>query len=80
MRSRGTFVVKRNVFQEIGGFNDLQYAEDSCFYETAIESRTHCKAVTHPSYIYYRNTNGQLTSDKSEKNGLSHFTRFPTAQ
>ena len=60
----GTFVVKRSVFQEIGGFNDLPYAEDSCFFEMAIESQIHCQAVTHPSYIYYRNTNGQLTSQK----------------
>ena len=64
----GTFVIKRGVFQEIGGFNDLPYAEDSCFFEMAIESQIHCQVVTHPSYIYYRNTNGQLTSSKSEKN------------
>ncbi len=58
----GTFVIKREVFQEIGGFNDLAYAEDSSFYETAVVSGVNCCFVAHPSYIYYRNTNGQLTS------------------
>ena len=58
----GTFVIKRDVFQEIGGFKGVSYAEDSCFYETAIESKIHCPAVSHTTYIYYRNTNGQLTS------------------
>ena len=76
----GTFVIKQEVFQEIGGFNDLSYAEDSYFYETAIESRIHCKAVTHPSYIYYRNTNGQLTSQTFEKNAHSNSSGFPIAK
>jgi len=76
----GTFVIKRGVFQEIGGFNDLPYAEDSCFYETAIESQIHCQAVAHPSYIYYRNTNGQLTSQQFPKNGQSNSSRFPLAE
>lgn len=76
----GTFVVKQEVFQEIGGFNDLSYAEDSCFFETAIESLINCKAVTHPSYICYRNTNKQLTSQQLEKNGQSRSLRFSMAE
>lgn len=73
----GTFVVKRDVFQEIGGFEDLSYAEDSHFYESAIKSGINCHSVKDPSYIYYRNTNGQLTSQQNEKNGQSNSSRFP---
>ncbi|MFK7769638.1 MAG: glycosyltransferase family 2 protein [Mariniblastus sp.] len=76
----GTFVIKRDVFQEIGGFEDLSYAEDSNFFETAIESGIHCQAVNHPSYIYYRNTNGQLTSQQFGKNGQSNSSRVPLAE
>ena len=65
----GTFVINRDVFQEVGGFDDIAYAEDSVFFESAVESGVHCHAVSHPSYIYYRNTNGQLTSQQLETNG-----------
>ena len=67
----GTFVVKRSVFEETGGFKDISYAEDSTFFQTAIESHIHCQAVTHPSYIYYRNTNGQITSQESSKHAAA---------
>lgn len=60
----GTFVVKRDVFQEIGGFDDLPYAEDSRFFEKAVAAGIRCQFVSHPSYIYYRNTIGQLTSQR----------------
>ena len=76
----GTFVIRRDVFLEIGGFEDLSYAEDSNFYETAIESGIHCQTVNHPSYIYYRNTNGQLTSQQFGMNGQSNSSRVPIAE
>ena len=76
----GTFVIKRSVFQEIGGFDDLPYAEDSCFFETAIKSKIHCQVTTHPSYIYYQNTNEQLTSQQFQKNSQSNSSRFPIAE
>ncbi|MDG2014753.1 MAG: glycosyltransferase [Pirellulaceae bacterium] len=73
----GTFVIKNEVFQKIGGFDDLAYAEDSHFYETAIESGIQTYAVDHPSYIYYRNTIGQLTSQKLIS--LENATTDPTS-
>ena len=76
----GTFIVNRDVFPEIGGFEDLSYAEDSHFYESAIKPGINCHSVKDPSYIYYRNTNGQLTSQQNEKNGQSNSSRFPMAE
>ena len=76
----GTFIVKRDVFQEIGGFEDLSYAEDSHFYESAMEAGVNCLFFKDPSYICYRNTNGQLTSQQFEKNGHSNSSRFPLAE
>ena len=68
----GTFVIGRDVFEEIGGFQDLSYAEDSCFYETAIESKIKCQAVSQTSYIYYRNTHEQLTRQSLRDNTRFH--------
>ena len=63
----GTFVVNRDVFVEIGGFEDLKYAEDSHFYEMAVESNVTCKLVDHPSYIYYRDISDQLTDREIDR-------------
>ena len=67
----GTFVIRRDVFLKVGGFNDLAYAEDSEFYEKAVSHGIKCQFVAHPSYIYYRNTAGQLTSQEIDSNLLS---------
>ncbi len=60
----GTFVIRRDVFKKIGGFMDVAYAEDSLFFEKAVAAGTQCQFVGHPSYIYYRDTAGQLTGQQ----------------
>lgn len=51
----GTFFGKRNVFFEMGGFADLDYSDDSDFFERA-EKRYRILKVDFPTYIYYRDT------------------------
>jgi len=51
----GTFFGKRNMFIELGGFKNIEYSEDSEFYERA-KSIYNIKKVKYPTYVYYRNT------------------------
>lgn len=51
----GTFFGKRNVFFELGGFNNLNYSDDSDFIERA-QVRYKIIKVSWPDYIYYRDT------------------------
>jgi glycosyltransferase involved in cell wall biosynthesis len=49
----GTFFGKRKVFIETNGFNNLDYSEDSEFYERASEKFRFVKTNI-PTYVYYR--------------------------
>ena len=51
----GTFFGKKKVFEELNGFSDIPYSEDSEFYERALE-KYKIKKVSYPTYIYYRDT------------------------
>lgn len=61
----GTFFIRRDVFAEVGGFDDLGYAEDARFLENTIASKIEVHRTDHPSYIYYRNIHGQITENSS---------------
>ncbi len=58
----GTFVIRRDVFDEISGFDDVPYADDTLFFERAAAAGIKIARTSHRSYIYYRNIPGQLTS------------------
>lgn len=51
----GTLVGKKETFLKLGGFRNLNYSDDSDFYERALPI---CKIreVDFPTYIYYRDT------------------------
>jgi glycosyltransferase involved in cell wall biosynthesis len=51
----GTFFGKRNLFFELGGFKDLNYSDDSDFFER-VEKKYNVLKVDYPTYIYYRDT------------------------
>ena len=51
----GTFFGKREVFFELGGFEDLDYSDDSDFFERC-ERKFKILKVDYPTYIYYRDT------------------------
>lgn len=58
----GTFVVHRDVFNEMNGFDNVKYAEDTLFFERAAAAGIRMRQTHYPSYIYYRNVPNQLTS------------------
>ncbi len=57
----GTFLGKRNVFFELDGFKNLDYSDDSDFFERA-EKKYKIAKVNFPSYIYYRDTPDSICS------------------
>ena len=65
----GTFFIRQDVFEKTAGFDDLNYAEDSTFYERAFEAGICCSYTPYPSYIYYRNVTGQATAKVAVLNG-----------
>ena len=57
----GTFFGKRNVFMELDGFRNLNYSEDSDFYERA-EKKFNIDKVEFNTYRYYRDIPDSLTN------------------
>ncbi|MDQ7818200.1 MAG: glycosyltransferase family A protein [Melioribacteraceae bacterium] len=51
----GTFFGKRNIFFELDGFSNINYSDDSDFFERA-EKNYKIKKVDWNTYIYYRDT------------------------
>lgn len=60
----GTFVIRRDVFEQIGDFDDGKYADDALFYERATKAAVSIGRTDHASYVYYRDRFDQLTSPK----------------
>jgi glycosyltransferase involved in cell wall biosynthesis len=57
----GMLFGKREVFQNLGGFRDLNYAEDADFFDRA-KQLYHVARVSEPSYLYYRDHPDQVTN------------------
>lgn len=57
----GTFVIRRSVFDEIGAFDLVPYAEDALFFERASTRGITIAQTDHPTYIYHRDTPDALT-------------------
>ncbi|NLT51054.1 MAG: glycosyltransferase family 2 protein [Ignavibacteria bacterium] len=57
----GTFVVKKDLFISAGGFNNIDYSEDSDFFER-IKDIANIIKTDFKTYIYYRNTAGSITN------------------
>lgn len=51
----GTYFCRRIVFEEIGGFKNIAYSEDSEFFER-VEKKYKTQKLEYPTYIYYRDT------------------------
>jgi glycosyltransferase involved in cell wall biosynthesis len=59
----GTFFGRRNIFFELNGFNNLDYSEDSEFFERAAKKYV-IRKVDLPAYIYYRDTENSITNSR----------------
>ncbi|MBN2616396.1 MAG: glycosyltransferase family 2 protein [Bacteroidales bacterium] len=57
-----TFLGKRNVFIRLNGFKEMDYSEDSEFFERA-ERIFNVQKVSFPSYIYYRDAEDSITNN-----------------
>jgi hypothetical protein len=56
-----TFIGKKEVFNELEGFRNLKYSDDSDFYERA-SGKYKIMKVDYPTYIYYRDTPDSICS------------------
>jgi len=52
----GTFFAKREVFEELKGFQNIPYSEDSEFYSRVVKEGYRAEKVDYPTYIYYRDS------------------------
>lgn len=59
----GTFVIRRDVFNSVGLFNNqLHYADDADFFARAVAMGIQTATISDATYVYYRDVEGQLTS------------------
>ncbi len=58
----GTFVVRRTLFDRVGGFDVVPYAEDTLFYERCTRRGVVIARTDHPTYIYHRDSPDSLTN------------------
>ena len=58
----GTFVIRRDVLMDLGGFDVVDYADDALLYERASAAGIAIAKLDHPSYVYYRTTPDSLCS------------------
>ncbi len=58
----GTFVVRRDTMDTLGGFDEVEYADDALLFERAEQLGITIAKTEHASYVYHRDTPGQLTS------------------
>ncbi len=58
-----TFVFKRSVFNAVGGYSNLRFAEDSDFFERALKKNFKFMEIKSKTYIYYRDHKSSITHD-----------------
>ena len=57
----GTFVIRRDLFQQLGTFSEIDYADDAEFFERAASAGVCIARTDHPTYRYHRDTQDALT-------------------
>jgi len=57
----GTFFIKHEVLQLVGGFPQVDYAEDHALYELLLKQGYKVKRVEMPSYIYHHEQDDSIT-------------------
>jgi glycosyltransferase involved in cell wall biosynthesis len=57
----GTFVIRRDVFDQIGLFSEVDYGDDADYFERAAAAGVCIARTDHPTYRYYRDTPDALT-------------------
>lgn len=62
----GTFFIHQDVFEIVGNFKNMPYAEDADFYERSLKAGVIVHKTSCPSYRYFRNTQNQITTNFAE--------------
>lgn len=69
----GTLFGKRKVFEELNGFKNIAYSEDSEFWERAV-SAFNTAVINNQTYIYHRETEGSITNSFAGFSGSTKIT------
>jgi len=56
----GTFFGKKEVFEKLNGFKDIEYSEDSDFFERAKFAKVIIEKLNFQTYIYHRDTKDSI--------------------
>lgn len=56
----GTFVIRYDVFENVGLFPEVRFADDAMFYANAMSKEITIAKTDYPSYVYYRDTPDSL--------------------
>lgn len=56
----GTFVIRADIVRELGGFGDYRFADDSHFFDRALDTGVSIGKIYLPTYKYYRDTPDSL--------------------
>ncbi len=58
----GTFFIRKDALDQVGGFADVPYADDAEFFSRVEAAGFTIAQTDHPTYIYHRDTPNQITS------------------
>jgi glycosyltransferase involved in cell wall biosynthesis len=59
----GTFFVQKSAAMNIGGFADVEYGDDTTFFDTAVENGLVIAKIDYPTYIYNRSSHDSLCNN-----------------
>lgn len=62
-----TFVLHKRILADIQGFEDMPIGNDADLFARVVDSNLNIYKTDHPSYIYYRDHAGTITSDIAGK-------------
>lgn len=60
----GTFVIRKLLWERLGGFRKPDYGDDHDFMVRAVEAGASILKVDYPTYIYHRDTAGSLCNER----------------
>jgi len=73
----GTFCIKRSLAEALGGFRDVDYGDDSDFFQRALDSGAMIEKIDAPTYRYYRTESDSLCAIV-EREGIEGIMKFRT--
>jgi len=71
----GTFVIRRDLAERLGGFHDILYGDDNDFFRRAEEAGAEIQKVHYPTYRYYRTESDSLCAivEREGTEGIKAF-------